>query len=364
MFKPRAIVTRRRRAHVLAATLTASLALSACAAADGGAVGQAGFGGPGPTRRMKIPSLRSNEYRLSWGLGVVNAYPAYAAGATGRGVVVALIDVGLEGAQPEVVANLSPASTDLVAARDPASPASRHGGYVAGTLASALNGSGVLGVAYDATVLSIRAELDGRCRVDDCTLAASDLAKGIDYALARGARVIALAVQGQRRLSARFEEALGRARDAGAVVIVAAGNGSDGETAWPARYAADPRFAETVIAVGAVDSEGRMTPWSNRAGGAKDAYLLAPGRRVVTDCDDKYCRLVSGTSFAVPFVAGAVALVMQAHPDLSARQASRLVLAAGRDMGARGPDPVFGQGLLDIGRAMRLARQQTARPKL
>ena len=113
----------------------------------------------------------------------------------------------------------------------------------------------------------------------------------------------------------------------------------------------------SVIAVGAVNYRSEMPGWSNRAGKSIDAFLVAPGQRIVTDCDTRFCTLVSGTSFAVPYAAGAVALVMQAHPELSARQAAAVVLKSARDLGKRGPDPIFGQGLVDIGRAMRLARR-------
>jgi subtilisin family serine protease len=182
----------------------------------------------------------------------------------------------------------------------------------------------------------------------------------MDYALDRGAKVIALALQGPRRLNPAFEAALARATAAGAVVVVAAGNDAQPEPSWPARYAADPRFAGSVVAVGAVNARGQMTRWSNRAGDTRATYLLAPGQNVVTDCDTRFCTLVSGTSFAVPYVAGAIALVMQARPDLNGREAADLVLRAARDLGRSGPDAAFGRGLLDVGRAVRLARQAEA----
>ena len=330
-----------------------------CACATGGELHLAsadGLDGPAAPRRAPIPRLYSGEYRRSWGLEVINAFPAYQAGVTGRGVTIALIDVGVADAQPEVMANLSDRSTDLLTGRDPAFRRSRHADYVAGPLASALNGGGVVGVAYEATVLSVRAELDGRCRIDECRLTSADIARGLDYALGQGARVIALAVEGPRRMGPSFEAALERAKAAGAVVVVAAGNEAADQPSWPALYAADPRFSDVVVAVGAVNARSRLARWSNRAGAAQASYLLAPGQNVITDCDNRYCALVSGTSFAVPYVAGALALVMQAEPQLDAQAAAGLLKRGARDLGRRGPDAVYGCGLVDVGRALKLAR--------
>lgn len=349
----------RRLACALAKGAAAALCLALAACAGGSALTSAdALDGPASPRRA--PNPFSGEYRRSWGLQVINAYPAYQRGVTGRGVIIALIDVGVDDAQPELMLNRSERSIDLLAGRDPQLRRSRHADYVAGPLASALNGGGVVGVAYEAKVLSIRAELDGRCRIDECRLTSGDLARGVDYALDNGAQVIALAVRGERRLGPRFEAALKRIADEGAVLVVAAGNEAAPDPSWPALYAADPRFQGAVLAVGAVNARSQMTRWSNRAGSARGRYLVAPGQNVVTDCDARYCTLVSGTSYAVPYVAGAVALMLQAEPRMNAQQAAELVLRSARDLGRRGVDPVYGAGLVDVGRAIRMGRLQGA----
>src|SRR5690606_22423290 len=76
-----------------------------------------------------LPDLNGPEYRLSWGLAAVNAEPAYRAGATGRGVTVALIDCGLDDAQPELARNVR-ASMDLFAGKRTVADFDRHASYV------------------------------------------------------------------------------------------------------------------------------------------------------------------------------------------------------------------------------------------
>jgi subtilisin family serine protease len=293
------------------------------------------------------PNPAADEYRKSWGLSAIRAEAAYAAGLSGKGVTVALVDCGLATPQRELLKNVSRKSRDVV--EDRAQPAiERHGSYVAGPLASPLNGRGMLGVAYNAKILAIRADVDGGYE-GQCAFRPSDLARALDYAVAQQARIVVLPLQGKKPLGEPFEAALKRAVDSGAVVVISAGNREGSDPAWPARYAADPRFAGSIIVAGATGYYGEITRWSNRAGATQPWFIAAPGEWILTDCRAK-CRLRSGTSYAAPYVAGALALTMEAHPELSGRQTAARVLEAARDAGAPGVDPVYGRGVLDLSR--------------
>lgn len=305
------------------------------------------------TTRVPRPRLRSLEYRLNPALSIIGADRAYAKGATGSGVTIAVIDTGISGARPDLRPNLSPRSIDLISDRHVSGEDERHGGDVAGLLASALDGSGTVGVAYRANILSIRADIDGSC-ARQCAVRGADLSRGIDYALDSGARIIALALVGGRRLPSA-EAALARAAARGVVVVAAAGNDSGPQPGWPARYAADPRYAGSIVAAGATTWDGQLAKWSNRAGPTMSNYVAAPGQNVIVNCDERFCNLVSGTSYSVAYVAGALALVMERHPELSGPQAAELLLQGARDAGPKGPDPVNGRGLLDVARTFRLA---------
>jgi subtilisin family serine protease len=297
--------------------------------------------------RVARPEPDSLEYRRSWGLQLIGAEMAYAAGYTGRGVRIAAVDCGLPPKPRDLKRNVSRESADVIA--DRLTPfEDNHGSWVAQPLDSALNGYGTVGVAYNATLLEIRADMDGG-HDGECAFWARDIARGIDYALDHHARIIILPVQAHNPLGPLFEAALARAVQAGVVVVIAAGNREEADPAWPANYAADPRFARGVVVAGAIDYQGRITSWSNRAGAAKDRYILAPGEAIFTDCKRK-CEYASGTSFATSFVAGAIALMMEAHPELDGPAIAERILAAARDLGAPGTDPIYGRGALDLSR--------------
>jgi subtilisin family serine protease len=168
--------------------------------------------------------------------------------------------------------------------------------------------------------------------------------------------VIVLPLQATKPMGGAFEAALQHAVDSGSVLVIAAGNRALERPSYPALYAADPRFAGALVAVGATKPNGELTDWTNRAGSAKAYYLAAPGDKIITDCGKATCRMVSGTSFAAAYVAGALALVMEARPELTGREAVDLVLRSARDRGPTGADSTWGWGFLDVGRMFPTAQ--------
>jgi len=309
------------------------------------------FADSAPAKAQADPAARS--FRLSWVVRAIGADRLHAVGVTGKGVTVAVIDSGLGRDAAGLAKNLSNASIDIVPARKTASQGDRHAVYIAETLVGSPDGEGAAGVAYDAQVLSIRADSDGACR-KECAFSSLNLAKALDYALSKKAKIIDLSLAGDHRLGAQFEKSLGHAVKAGAVVIIAAGNEGKAEPEWPARYAADPRFAGSIVAVGAVNKNGEMAPFSDRAGATHASYVVAPGQKVVTDCDADTCAIVSGTSFAAPHVAGALALLLQAFPEMNGRQALDLLLRSAATASGPDGDTVYGRGRVDVYKAYQL----------
>lgn len=315
---------------------------------------------------MVAPSgqFNTSEFRRSDGPAQHNAASAWEQGFTGAGVTLAVIDTGVDPDSPEFAGRLSPASTDVFDTRGLEGP-DDHGNLVSLVAAGGRDNQGIVGIAFDATLLAIRADQPGSCDDDDlqsaetdCAFFDSAIAAGIDHAVANDARVVNLSLGGDGGLSQTLQTAIRNAVDAGVLLVVAAGN--DGMTELT-------NFAATfgnvgnggVIVVGSVDQDYGISDFSNRAGANPDFYIAARGSRIccvyedgeIFVDDEGFVFLFSGTSFASPQVAGAAALLAQAFPHLTGTEIAEILLRTAFDAGEQGADSVFGQGILDIAAA-------------
>ncbi|MCT2558503.1 S8 family serine peptidase [Tsuneonella sp. YG55] len=326
---------------------------------------------PSPTP-TPAASFDTPEFRRSDGPGFHNAPTAWAQGATGSGVKIAVVDTGIDTDSPEFAGRLDPASSD-VAGNGTVEAFDDHGTNVGMIAAAARNSTGIMGIAFDATVIALRADEPGSCAsststTDGCVFKDRDIAAGIDRAVAAGATVINLSLGGDAP-SASLLNAVQRAVTAGVVIVVAAGNEGDGsdpaiDPNQPNPFAAGVRNAggANVIIVGSVDDAGRFSSFSNRAGSQANWFLSALGERVCCVYENgvlkvesgpsgNFVTVLSGTSFSAPQVAGAVALLKQAFPNLTGAQMVDILLRSARDAGAIGIDTTYGRGILDIAAA-------------
>ena len=138
-----------------------------------------------------MPSATSAEFLNGGYLVQMNAAVAYNAGATGQGILVADVDTGADPTRPDLVGAISPLSTDIIAGRNQPVGDNGHADWVSSVLAARFNGFGTIGVAYESTVLSIRADTGSATNpsFDD-----SDIANGVEYAIQNHARVINLSL--------------------------------------------------------------------------------------------------------------------------------------------------------------------------
>lgn len=300
----------------------------------------------------------------SYGPGTIGADAAYAKGATGGGALVAVIDTGIDPTHSELDAQISPDSIDIVRG-DPLTDEDGHGTHVSGIIAAENNGAANHGVAYDATILAIRADTRitnlAICGdLNPCSVFTdADITAALDYAALKGADVINLSLGGATPMDAASEQALIDAMAAGAIVVAAAGNESTSfspalEPIWPAAYAGDATVNASgqMIAVGAVDDTGALAEFSNYCGSAMDFCLVAPGVDILSDYPGDLVAVISGTSQATPFVSGAAALLVGNWPALTAAEVVQILLTTATDLGAAGVDAVYGHGLLNLSAAV------------
>jgi hypothetical protein len=241
-----------------------------------------------------------------------------------------------------------------------------HGTNVAMVAAAARDGIGILGVAWEATIMALRADTPGSCVSDgqtiedmDCAFDDNAILRAVDHAMINGAKVINLSLGGGTP-NTQLRNAIASAVALGAVVVVAAGNDGNPEID---DFAAGLIAAGNggVIVVGSVGESSEISDFSNRAGSQTQYYIAARGERVCCTYengqlyidDEGFVYLYSGTSFAAPQVSGAAALLAQAFPNLTGKQIIDILLQSAFDAGAPGRDAIYGRGIMDIARAFQ-----------
>jgi len=325
-----------------------------------------GFPANTPPPDPAVQAFETEEFLDTGGLNQINAQYAYAEGATGDGVTVAVVDSGVDYDHPDLAPNLHPASRSIFFPNLPGQDTFGHGTAVAGIVGAVKNDAGGHGVAFESQILSIDSAICDGSSVgcSDFILLDDDIAKSINYAIDNGARVINLSLGGQGGLSDDLETALERAANEGVIVFASAGNGNQANPLFPAAFATDPRAGGTLIAVGAVDPSNQRADFSdvcgndptcgsNACGDASEFCLVAPGDPVLAPVLDGDVGAFFGTSGSAPYASGAAAVLMSAFPSLTAQEVVEILLKSAADLGDPGMDEIYGHGLIDLYAAMQ-----------
>jgi subtilisin family serine protease len=281
------------------------------------AFGAAGRDGPERERQWGLDALRAEQV---WS-------QAHACGAT-----IAVVDSGVDADHTDLVGTVAPGKSVVnrgLGTRD----TSGHGTEVAGVAAAAHgNGRGISGLAAGVRILPIAIE-DAAGQMH-----ASDLARGLRYAIAQDADVINLSLGGPVQ-SPNVEYWLQRAVEAGIPIVASAGNAypNDNPTIWPA---ASPH----TIAVGAVAPTAVWAPFSSTG---KYVDLVAPGVAVLTTSGEGSYVAANGTSLSAPFVSATLAMLRVRAPDLTPTELRQVLVSSAKDLGPGGWDPQFGHGMVD-----------------
>jgi hypothetical protein len=212
--------------------------------------------------------------------------------ATGRNVLVAVIDSGVESAHPDLAGQVQ-MQENFVGGQ--AYAAEEHGTAVAGVIAArAGNGVGIEGVAPDARLMALRAcsqQATGKTRCDSFSLA-----KALNYALTHHAQVINLSLSGppDRLMRELIDVAIGRG-----VKVVGAVDPDSADGGFPANHPG-------VFAVAAGGSVG-----------AGEQVLFAPGQDIPTTATGARWGMVSGSSYSAAHISGMMALLSELRPGLA-----------------------------------------------
>ena len=252
--------------------------------------------------------------------------------STGKGVIVGVIDTGVDGGHPDLAGRLLPGlDLSFFERPDALEDLDGHGTAMAGLIAA--HGR-ALGIAPDATILPIRRGAYGLAdgRTD---------AEGIYWAVDHGATVLCLAF-GHPEPDGYLERAIKYALDHDVVVVAAVGNTPDDEgLVYPAAY-------DGVIGAAGIDRDGNHAPISVISPAAD---LAAPAVRIMTPrarnvIPTGYAS-ASGTSDATAIIAGVAALIRAKYPDLTAQDIIHRMTATADDRGTPGRDNQYGHGIIN-----------------
>ena len=261
-------------------------------------------------------------------------------GRDGAGILVAVLDTGVDDSVPSL-AGQTFGGYDIVNDMAFVSDNNGHGTACASLIAGKGGEGGILGTAPKAQILPVKV-MDDAGKSDGFAIA-----KGIVYAVEKGAKIINLSL-GTTSETTLLDSAIEYALGKGVLVVAASGNeGKEGEN-----Y---PSTVEGVLCVGAVDGEKWKAAFSNY--GPK-VDLVAPGVLVAAAAPAGGVVLMSGTSSAAPLVSGAAASVWSENPNWSAEKVAEKLMAEADDLGSPGADDWYGAGLVNLYRALRTIKEK------
>jgi subtilisin family serine protease len=328
---------------------------------------------------------------ITWNVGRVEAPLVWGApyGYTGDGVVVAVLDTGCDFEHPDLADHpwVNPGEIPDNGLDDDGNgyvddvngwdfyyddgsvlgPEDGHGSHVAGIVAGDGTAGSQTGVAPDARIMAVKVFSDSG-RGNEYLVW-----DGMDYAVEMGADAMNMSFgwrQDQTQNQPLWRDACRTALELGTVVVAAAGNEGDKTDQYPPPdNVRTPGDVPEIITVGATESADGVTffssigpvewdfdppydDWPYPPGYIKPD-LCAPGGTVepgegIKSVDGRRGGYINmeGTSMATPHVAGAVALLLQADPDLTPEEVKDYLELSALDLGEPGKDDYAGYGRL------------------
>ena len=330
------------------------------------------------TYRNTIEGVYGTEYNNQVGLAQINAVTLNNYGHNGSGVKVAVVDSGIASSHAEFGRTIY--GKDFGGSTNGyGSDEDGHGTHVASIIAGDRDGSGMRGVAYEATLYDYRVANDAGSFVGlsgDNSLAAvfnqhvtdSIRVSNNSWGTSSGTSITSVSESTIRSSYSQAITAAKAAIDNGTLFVFAAGNDGNSQVdlfgGIPHRIS---ELSDSWLVVVAVDPDNKETRYTNRCGDAAAFCLTAPGGGdsqssngiYAADNDGGYIRY-SGTSMAAPHITGLAAALMSKFPSLTNAQiATRikttsslatLTSSSGRTLASHGEaymQSVFGHGLVN-----------------
>ncbi|MGD6775715.1 S8 family peptidase [Sutcliffiella horikoshii] len=280
--------------------------------------------------------MHTTAQTVPYGVPHIKADVAHAQGVTGSGVKVAVLDTGIDASHEDL--NVVGGASFVSEEPDALTDGNGHGTHVAGTIAAVNNNTGVLGVAYDVDLYAVKVLSAG----GSGTLAG--IAQGIEWAIDNDMDVINMSLGGSTG-SSTLKQASDNAYNSGIVVVAAAGNsgsffGLINTIGYPARY-------DSVIAVGAVDSNNNRASFSSVG---SQLEVMAPGVSINSTLPGNQYGELNGTSMASPHVAGAAALLLAQNPNLTNVEVRERLRSTATNLGSSFN---YGYGVINLEAALQ-----------
>jgi subtilisin family serine protease len=284
---------------------------------------------------------------------------------TGKGVLVGVVDSGVDGNNPslrgQVVQGYN-ALTNKTGLGSNIADQIGHGSHVSGIIAGTLANGGLLEGVAPGAQLAMAKVFGATGSTSSTTIDA-----GINWLVNTAkAPIISMSLGGP---TAGNLASLQNGVAKGALFTIATGNDGARSPSWPAAYASATWAKGQIIAVGAVDSNNRLASFSNWCGSAAANCVVAPGVNIAStymaaaNGAPQYVYM-SGTSMATPMVAGQAALIKSQWNFLTAGTIAQVIFKSATHLCSNGltgtacskvttPDTQYGWGLINVAASMQ-----------
>lgn len=252
----------------------------------------------------------------------------------GQKVKVAILDSGVNKSHPDLVGKIKE-EYNAINIDEPTTDNLGHGTGIAGIIAANDNNEGILGIAPNAEIYSVKVLSDsGKGNVES-------LIKGIEWCISNHIDIINISF-GVESNNSQLEQIVNTAIENNIIIVAAAGNNYLSKVEYPAKY-------KNVISIGAVDSELKRASFSSK--GKVD--FSAPGVDILSTNNLGSYELYSGTSFATAYITGTIARILGnkeiynvPYEDDNLSYIETILKKISKDLGPAGYDMEYGHGII------------------